>query len=91
MASTDDQKMACGPSCPFLGRSTLRNQPPKWKTNDIALWCEQLAGRGQCFSTVLVAERAVGETTPGPTDSRAFSRTDGASTFVVVTVAGPHG
>ena len=59
------------------------NQPPSLQCGDVALWCEQSASGGQRFLTVLVVERAAGESTPGPANVRTLSMTDGASTFEV--------
>ena len=81
--SNADEKMARGPPRPSSCRSVPRDQPPQWRTGDIALWCERSAGGGQRFSTVMVEERAAGETTPGPADAGTLPVTDGAFTFEV--------
>ena len=81
--SKAEEKMARGSSRPSLCGSVPRDQPPRWRTGDVALWCERSASGGQRFSTVLVEERAAGESTPGPANARTLSVTDGASTFEV--------
>ena len=81
--SNADEKMARGPPCPSSRRSVPNDQPPRWRTGDVALWCERSASGGQRFSTVLVVERAAGESTPGPADAGTLPVTDGASTFAV--------
>ena len=68
---------------PVLDTFAQCDQPPPLQSGDVALWCERSAGGGQRFSTVLVEERAAGETTPGPADAGTLSVTDGASTFAV--------
>ena len=74
---------AWAPAPIFVTDQRRATSPPLWKTGDVALWCERSAGGGQRFSTVMVEERAAGETTPGPADAGALSVTDGASTFAV--------
>ena len=68
---------------PVLDTFARCDQPPPLQSGDVALWCERSAGGGQRFSTVLIEERATGETTPGPADAGTLSVTDGASTFAV--------
>ena len=81
--SNVEEKMACGPPCPSSCGCVPRDQPPVWKTGDVALWCERSADGGQRFSTVLVDERAAGESTLGPADAGTLLVTDGATTFEV--------
>ena len=68
---------------PVLDTFAQCDQPPPLQSGDVALLCERSAGGGQRFSTVLVEERAAGETTPGPADAGTVFVTDGASTFAV--------
>ena len=83
MTPADVPMLACGPSRPFPRAIAPDDQPPLLRTGDVALWCERSASGGQRFSTVLVVERAAGESTPGPADAGTLPVTDGASTFAV--------
>ena len=79
----DVPELARGPSRPFLDTSAPNDQPPRWKTGDVALFGERSAIRGQCFTPVVVVERATGESTSSPADADSVPVTDGASTFTV--------
>ena len=79
----DDPELARGPSRPSSSAVVANDQPPSLQCGDVALWCDRSAGRVQRFSTVLVVERAAGESTPGPAVAGTLSVTDGASTFAV--------
>ena len=80
---TDNPKLARGSSRPSSSAVVANDQPPSLQCGDVALWCEQSASGGQRFSTVVVVERAAGESTLGPTNAGTLSMTDGASTFAV--------
>ena len=79
----DDPELARGPSRPSSNAMVANAQPPSLQCGDVALWCERSAGGGPRFSTILVVERAAGESTLGPADVGTLSVTDGASTFAV--------